>query len=73
MVPRHPIPPPRQRGTRLDNCWDRLAGEWKPVINYKGSFEDWISTGGTLLDTAPGLDCDLSTLISERHERHTLP
>ena len=73
MVPRHPIPPPRQRSTRLDNRWGYVSGERYPLINHKGSFEDWISAGGTLLDIAPDLDCDLNAIVSERHECHTLP
>lgn len=72
MVSRDPIPRPRQRSSRLDNRWDRLPGERKLLINYKDSFEGWISVGGTLLDTAPGLDRDLNAIISERHERHAL-
>ena len=72
MVPRDPTPRPRQLSTRLDNRWDRLPGERKPLINYKESFESRISVGGTLLDTARGLDRDLNAIVSERHEYHTL-
>ena len=73
MVPRHPIPRPRQRSTRLDNRWDRLPGGRKTLLHHKSSSEGWSSVDGTLLDTAPGLDCDLTAILSERHECHTLP
>lgn len=73
MVPRYPIPRPRQRSTRLDNCWHHPAGEWKRLIEYENSVDDWSSVDSTLLGSAPGLDWDLNAIGSERHQRHDIP